>query len=145
MALYLSLVLAAEFVAFDSRLSSRPAALHILWGTAIGLTLAHVFAFNLSALLFSAAWLAETRRQAIALQVLAAAGVAAILSVPFFVLDLSKALALDRFLIAGFLGGTGWAIARAAGRSTVQAMMVGFTMLALGIGVVLAKAALEAH
>jgi hypothetical protein len=48
MALYVSLVLAAEFLTLESHLDSASLAISAIWGTAIGLTLAHIFAFELS-------------------------------------------------------------------------------------------------
>jgi hypothetical protein len=144
MALYLSLVLAAEFVTLDGHLEGRLLALGVLWGTAIGLTLAHIFAFNLAALVFSGGFSSEAREIVVS-QVVAASVVAGILSVPIFLMELTRALAVDRFLIAGFVGVTGWAVARTAGASQVRAAAAGLIMLALGTAVVLAKAALAPH
>jgi hypothetical protein len=145
MALYVSLVLCGEFVTLRGHLESAAFALSVIWGTAVGLTLAHVFAFNLAGMLVERE---AFRRQAPAVaiaQVLAAGAVAVALSLPFAVLDLSQALTLDQYIVAGFIGGTGWGIAHAAGRSGLQALAVGFFMLALGVAVVLVKAALSAH
>ncbi|HEY7466111.1 MAG TPA: hypothetical protein VIB47_05405 [Dehalococcoidia bacterium] len=145
MALYVSLVLAAEFVSIEGHLESKSFAISVIWGTALGLTLAHVFAFNLSGMLFSRGTLGTEARAAMLYQVAATAGVAAVLSFPFLLLRLSEALDVDKYLVAGFIGITGWGVARTAGRSGVHALTIGLIMLALAIAVVLAKAALSAH
>jgi hypothetical protein len=145
MALYLSLVLAAEFVTLEGHLEGRLLALGVLWGTAIGLTLAHIFAFQLAALVFSGGTLAGAAREVIVSQVAAASVVAGILSLPILLLDLTRALAVDRFLIAAFVGVTGWAVARTAGAPQVRALAAGVIMVALGMAVIVAKAALAPH
>jgi sulfite exporter TauE/SafE len=48
-------------------------------------------------------------------------------------------------MITGFVGVTGWAVARTAGASQVRAVAAGVIMLALGTAVVLAKAAVAPH
>ena len=145
MALYLSLVIGAEFVAVDGHLSDKIDALGVVWGTAIGLTLAHVFAFNLANLVFARTTPADPRREAIVYQVLAAAIVAGALSIPILVLQLSGALTVDRFILAGFVGVTGWHVSRSAGASDVHALAAGLLMMALGLIVIGVKAALSSH
>ena len=145
MALYVSLVLSAEFVAVDGHLDSEWFALSVIWGTALGLTLAHIFAFNLSTLLFSGGRFESDALVAISVQVGATATVAAVLSIPFLVLRLSEAIDLDRYLVAGFIGVIGYSVARTAGWVGLRAMAVGLVMLALAMIVVLAKAGLATH
>src|SRR5262245_49555690 len=48
MALYVSIVLGAEFVAVVDLAEEEPSTIGAIWGTAIGVALAHVFAFNLA-------------------------------------------------------------------------------------------------
>ena len=85
-------------------------ALGVLWGTAIGLTLAHICAFIWRTV--SSGGFSSEAREIVVSQVVAASVIAGILSVPIFLMELTRALAVDRFLITGFVGVTGWAVSR---------------------------------
>ena len=85
MALYVCIVLGAEFVAVADQADEEASTVGAIWGTAVGVALAHVFAFNPAARLFAGGGRSGTRRAAWA-QLGAAAAVAAILSLPFLFL-----------------------------------------------------------
>jgi hypothetical protein len=117
----------------------------VIWGTAVGLTLAHAFAFNLAASLYSRDLDRGEATAVVISQVAAAVAVAALLSIPFMLLDLSTALNVDQFLVIAFLGFTGWGVAHTTGRAGLQALTFGAVLLVLGVTVVLVKVALSAH
>src|SRR6185503_3488583 len=83
MALYVGVVLAAEFVAVEEHAVDEPSTVAVIWGTAIGVALAHVFAFNLAARLFAGGRLDRGTRRAVWAQLASASAVAFVVTVPF--------------------------------------------------------------
>ena len=73
MALYVGVVLAAEFVAVEEHAVDELSTVAVIWGTAVGVALAHVFAFNLAARLFAGGRLARGTRRAVWAQLASAA------------------------------------------------------------------------
>ena len=145
MSLYVCLVLAAELVVLAGAPGSERAAVATLWGAAIGLTLAHIFAFHLASRAVAGGRLDAHEWRAIWLQIAAAATVAAALSVPFFLLPKDAAITVDEYMIAGFVGAISYVTARVSGGTQLRAALFGAVMLSLALVVVLAKAALAMH
>jgi hypothetical protein len=82
MGLYLAIVTLAEASALDSSGVGAGATVAAIWGTAIGLALAHVFAFDLSARIFARGRPHRSTRLSATAQVIAAAAVAALATLP---------------------------------------------------------------
>ncbi len=93
MALYLSIVLLATLTALPTGAESRDgrpggsgihgiALIGVIWGTTIGLALAHWFAFRLSARVFGGSRLTEGDVEVVLAQVAAVAAVALLCTVP---------------------------------------------------------------
>ena len=143
MALYLCLVLGAEFLVVDDYVSLTRSALGVIWGTALGLAVAHLFAFGLASRLFSGGALHDETRTSIAWQLASAVGIAAALSVPFLIAEVSTAFDVDLFLIAGFIAVVVYLVARSAGSSRARSVVDGAIMLAIAGAVILAKAGLS--
>ena len=143
MALYLSLVLSAEFVVADDYVRSTRSALGIVWGTALGLTVAHVFAFGLASRLFAGGDLPNVTRTSITWQIGIALILATVLSIPFLVADVSTAFNVDSVLIAGFIGIIVYLVARSAGSTRGRGMIDAAVMIVLALAVVAVKAALK--
>jgi hypothetical protein len=131
MALYLGVVLGAEVLVIDDHVDRRLAALGIIWGSTLGLTLAHIFAFDLSSRLFSGGIVDAEAARSIGLQLGTAVAVALALSVPFLFLDTDSALAVDAYLIVLFIGATAFAVARAGRLERWRAL--GFTGVVVAI------------
>jgi len=100
MALYVCLVLAAEFVAVGDHAESEGIVLATIWATTIGLALAHVFAFDLAGRLFSGGRRRSEAAIAALVQLGAAIAVAAAVSIPFLFLPLDRALDVAAFATA---------------------------------------------
>lgn len=145
MALYVCIVLAAEFVAVSDLAVDEPSTIGVIWGTAIGVALAHVFAFNLAARLFAGGRVpAETRRAAWS-QLAAAAAVSAILTLPFLLLSLEPAVEASGFLLAALIGATAYVASREAGAGRVRSVVDGLVVLAIAMAVVSVKVGLSGH
>jgi hypothetical protein len=119
--------------------------LAIVWGTAIGLALAHWFAFGVAAHGFRGDRPSGHDVRIGLVQVSSAVLVAAVSSLP--VLFLSRADARDTTgdVPAVIIGALAYALARVAGNSRLASGFLGLTALALGVAVALVKSRLAAH
>jgi hypothetical protein len=153
MVLYVSVVEIAELAAlpeghFGNGRVTGPVGtqlLAIVWGTALGLALAHWFAFRVAAPGFRGD--SPTRRDIwIGLtQLGGAAFVAAVSSLPVLFLSDVRAQETTGDVPAVIIGGIGYFVARASGKARLPSAFYGLTALALGVVVALVKSALAAH
>jgi hypothetical protein len=119
--------------------------LAIVWGTAVGLAIAHWFAFRLAAPAFRGERPTRTDTYIGLAQVGGAMFVAAVSSIPVLLFSDVRAQETTPDVPALLIGIVGFLIARAAGRSRVAAVFYGVTALALGVLVALVKTRLAAH
>ena len=145
MVLYVCLVFAAEFVAAGNQAASELVAVEVIWGTAIGLALAHVFAFNLAAKLLVGGRLSPEIRAAAWSQLAAAAALALAVTIPFLLFTLGPALRVSAFLVAGFIGVAAYAASRGSGAGRTRSLVDGLIALAVAVVVVSIKVALSTH
>jgi hypothetical protein len=153
MVLYVSVVEIAELAAlpedhFASGRVTGPVGvqlLAILWGTAIGLALAHWFAFGIAAPAFRGERIGAERVRVGLAQMGGAAFVAAISSVPVLLLDDVRAQELTGDVPAVVIGVVAYLIARSTRRPRGASLVYGVTALALGMLVALVKTTLAAH
>jgi hypothetical protein len=140
-AFYVSVTLAAELAAASSD-DSKAILVAALWGTAVGLALAHWYAQTINAAIARGAFHKTDAMEGLR-EIGAAVGVALVLSLPFVVFATPTALVVSRWgvvigssLIALLLArsaGAGW------GRSVVEAAIV----FVIGVAVIETKAALS--
>jgi len=145
MVLYVCLVLAAEFVAAGTEATSELVAIEVIWGTAVGLALAHVFAFNLAAKLLIGGRLSPEVRAAAWAQLAAAAALALVVTIPFLLFPLRSALRVSAFVVAALIGVAAFAASRGSGAGRTRALVDGLIALAIAIAVVSVKVALSSH
>jgi len=153
MVLYVSVVEIAELAALpESHFSHGRVTgavggqvLAIVWGTAVGLAIAHWFAFQFAAPLFRGE---RPTRFAFAVglaQLTGAAFVAAVSSIPVFVLSDVRAQETTGDVPALLIGVVAYVVARISGRPRVVSCLYGVTALALGVLVAIVKSVLAAH
>jgi hypothetical protein len=145
MALYVCLVLAAEFVAAGDEARSELTAVEVIWGTAVGLALAHVFAFNLAAKLLVGGRLSPGIRAAAWAQLAAAAAVALVVSIPFVLFSLRPALRVSAFIVAGLIGVAACAASRGSGAGRTRSLVDGLIALLIAVVVVSVKVGFLSH
>jgi hypothetical protein len=153
MILYVSVVEIAELAAipeehFAHGLVTGPVGgklLAIVWGTAVGLAIAHWFAFGLAAPAFRGVRPTRVDTYIGLAQVGGAMFVAAVSSIPVLLFSEVRAQETTPDVPALLIGAVGFLIARAAGRSRVTALFYGITALAVGVLVALVKTRLAAH
>jgi hypothetical protein len=143
-ALYLALVLLAGLVVLPvDALPADNVVVAGLVGTAVGLVLAHWFAFRLAAHLTAEGgrWSRSAAQEAAA-QVAGAAAVAAVAALPFLVVSGRTAVLVSLALLATLPALTGALVARLRGAPTVGTVVTALVVLLLALAVVAAKAAL---
>jgi hypothetical protein len=153
MVLYVSVVEIAELAAipeehFAHGRATGPvggALLAIVWGTAVGLAIAHWFAFRVAAPAFRGQSPTRLDAQIGLAQLAGAIFVAAVSSIPVLVLNDVRAQETTGDVPAVIIGVIAYLVARASGRSQLPAVFYGITALALGVTVALVKAKLSAH
>jgi len=153
MVLYVSVVEIAELAAIpeDHFAHGRvtgpvgSALLAVVWGTAVGLALAHWFAFRVAAPAFRGESPTRLDAQIGLAQLAGAMFVAAISSIPVLLLNDVRAQETTGDVPAVIIGVIGYFVARASGRGHLPAVFYGITALALGIVVALVKVKLAAH
>lgn len=143
MALYVCIVLAAEFVALGNVEVEEEIVLGAVWGTTMGLALAHVFAFDLAARLFGGGRLGGQARAAVWIQLVAAAGVALIVSIPFLVFAREAAMDVAGFLIAAIIGITAYGVSRRSGAGGLRSGVYASVVLLVAVLVVSVKVVLS--
>ena len=139
MMLYVSIVLLAEIAALPDDLGV-PELLAIVWGTTIGLALAHWFAFEFA----TGRLRGRLPVEAIA-EVAGGALVAAIVSVPILVLPHDVRLQVVPFVIAFVIGGVSYAAERAHGYSRRRSVYYATVTLVVGLVVATVKDLLAYH
>ena len=117
----------------------------MIWGTALGVALAHVFAFDLAARLFAGGRLDGGIRRAVWAQLASAATVALVVTVPFLFLALGPALDVSGFLLSALIGVTAYVASREAGAGRIRSLVDGLIALAVATAVVSGKVGLTGH
>jgi hypothetical protein len=153
MILYVSVVEIAELAALPERHFSAGRVtgavgaqlVAILWGTAVGLALAHWFAFRLAAPAFRGERPTYLDNQIGLAQLGGAVLVAALSSVPPLLFSDVRAQETAGDVPAVLVGVVGYLVARHAGSSRLASVAYGVAACAVGILVALIKSALAAH
>lgn len=149
MVLYVSLVLLAELTVLPDRGSgedfsgiSGSQLLAVIWGTTIGLAVAHLFAFRLAVRAFGSGRASRADLEVALAQLAGAAAVAVVASIPVILLPDEIEQRSVHVVLAVEIGLVGYLVARVAGQRRWSAAMFGFTALLLALVVVAVKVAL---
>jgi hypothetical protein len=146
MALYVSIVLLATLAAIDD--TSDPSdvrLLEVIWGTTLGLALAHFFAFRISSRLVRGSSFHRHDVRIACAQLGGAVGVALLCSIPVVLLAPHSENDVTRLLLALLLGVAGYAAGRSGAASRPRSLLMGGVALVIGISVALIKNALVGH
>jgi hypothetical protein len=145
MALYVAICLLAALAAVSERtVADHSNGLMIIWGTTVGLALAHWLAFRVSSRLVAAGTIRRHDVEAAGAQMGAAAVVALLATIPLL---LSSTVEFDvvRLVLAGFIAVVGYGAARAGGATPTRSAVYGVTVLVVALGVAIVKNALAGH
>jgi hypothetical protein len=119
--------------------------LAIVWGTALGLALAHWFAFRIAAPAFRGGRPTPPDTRIAVAQLGAAASVAAVSSLPILFLSDVRAQETVGDIPALVVGAVAYLVARSTARGRLASVFYGITALALGVLVAVVKSALASH
>ena len=151
MALYVAIVVEAALLTLwvnqDPGDRSAVHGVHLvalIWGTTIGLTVAHIFAFRLAGRAFVYEGPNSHGRVAVA-QLLGAAAVAVLCSIPGLFASDTKDLPFSLFVPEIIIGVAGYMTARTSGSSKLWALAIGVGAAALGLLIALVKNLLAGH
>jgi hypothetical protein len=146
MALYVAICLLAALSALAEHADRNEVdTFKVIWGTTLGLALAHWLAFRVSARLVASGRVRRHDAEAAAAQLAGAAVVALIATVPVLVLPRSAEYDVARFVIAGFIGVVGYAVVRSGGGTRGRALVYGATILVVAAVVAVVKNLLAGH
>ena len=146
MALYVSIVLLAALAALGE--SGDPAAMDataLVWGTTIGLALAHWVAFDLGARMASGGSRTREHLELVTAQILGALAVAVVVTVPLILLPDETERDFVRLELGLVIGVIGFLVARARGAHRVRAVLAGVGALVLASAVAAVKNFLVGH
>jgi hypothetical protein len=140
MVLYVSVVLMGAIATIPATdLDEDVVVAAVIWGSALGLALAHWFAFNASAHLFRGEGIApEDLREGI-WEAVAALGVAVVATVPLLLLDDTIGAAVSLVALAALVTVVAYVASRHGGLSRARALLRGSVTLVLAVIVAIVK------
>lgn len=142
--LYITISLLAVLTVQPHGGSSDRGVLAVIWGTTLGLLLAHWLAFRLTARLYSGESLTAHDRITLSGQLLAAFAVAGIATVPVL-LPGTNGHALSRLTLAGIVGVFAFGVARRHGAGHGRSLLYALIMVGIASAVAIGKYLLTGH
>ena len=146
MALYVSIALLAALAAVDEDALSRNDTLLLIWGTSLGLAVAHYVAFRLASALARGRHLGRADIVVAGIQFFGAMIVpAAVTAVELLLGDDEDDVDTAVFALAVILGVTGYLVSRGNDSSRRRAVLIGLGVLVVGIVTAVVKSILAGH
>jgi len=145
MALYVAICVLAALSAVADADTSELHVFEIVWGTTIGLALAHWFAFNVSSRLEKSEHIGRSEADVVFAQLGGAVTVAIVATIPILVLPQSVEYDVVRWVLAVFIGVVGYEVARTSGADRVRSVLYASAVLLAASIVVVIKNFLLGH
>ena len=140
MALYIAVCsLAALALVEDDPDIRQVSVLAVIWGTTVGLAVAHWFAYRLSARLVASGELRPHDARVGAAQLAGACAVGGLATAPIIALPGANELDVARLVLAGFIAWVGYLVARSGGATTLKAAVYAVIVLVLAGSIALLK------
>jgi hypothetical protein len=117
----------------------------LVWGTTLGLALAHWFAFRVSSRLVAAGSVRRQDAAAAGAQLAGAAAVALLATVPVLLFPESAELDVVRLVGAALIALVGYAVARGAGATPTRSIVYALSILVVATAVAVLKNVLAGH
>lgn len=143
MGFYVAVCLVAALAAIDDQ--HHAPTLVIVWGTTIGLALAHLFAFQFAAQIVEGVSIGRHVKQLAAAQMIGAVAVAAVVSVPALAVEAPADVEAARFVLAGVIGAPAYLLARGRGADLTRSVVFALAVLLVSSFVAYVKNALLGH
>jgi hypothetical protein len=145
MGLYVTICLLAGLTALESVVAVPGHVFGLVWGTTVGLALAHLFAFRLAGRLVHEGRFPPSDQIVSAIQLAAAAVIALVVSIPVLIAPPARELDWARYTCAAIIGVVGYGVARSADKSRLRAVLFGLGVLGVAIIIAGIKHALAGH
>jgi hypothetical protein len=145
MALYVAICLLATLTVAADHHVAELNVFALIWGTTLGLAIAHWFAFRLSARLVASGTVRRRDVEVSAAQLAGAAAVGALATIPVVLFGDSNELDAVRLVIAGFIAFVGFVVSRAGGGSWLRAGTYAAGMVVAGLTIAVLKNGLAGH
>jgi fumarate reductase subunit C len=155
MAFYVSIVLLATLAALPSGETSGDghveggvhgiALIGLIWGTTIGLALAHWFAFRLTSSAYGGGHASMKDIRIGIAQIAGAMSVAVLCTIPVLLVGDANDVPVTTFVPALIIGSAGFTVAHASGRTRFQSLILGGVVMLLGVTVAALKNFLVGH
>lgn len=145
MALYVAVCLLAALALVPAHDVAAFGVYHVIWGTTVGLALAHWFAFRLSARLVGEGTVHRHDVEISVVQFGGAVVVAVLATVPALLVDESAELDAVRLVVAGFIAVVGFAVASTSGASRLRSSIYAIGTLIAALVVAGVKNTLAGH
>ena len=145
MALYVAVCLIAALTALQNATAIPGQVMGLVWGTTIGLALAHLFAFRIAGRLVHDGRVPRSDRIVSGIQLAAAAAVAVVVSAPVLIAPPDSELDWARYTCGGIIGVVGYGVARSAEQNRIRSLAFASGVLALALVVAGIKHALVGH
>ena len=146
MAFYVGITLLAALTGLvDAARDGDVKVIGVIWGTTIGLALAHLLAFHVSARLVGRGTLRRQDGELAFAQLGGAFLIAFVCTVPVLLFAPSVELHIARLLLAGLIGALGFAVIRSGGGSKTRSVLYGVFVLVLAATVAVLKNVLGGH
>ena len=142
MALYVAICLLAALAAVPEA-TAEDHVLEIVWGTTVGLALAHWFAFRVSARLVAQGTVRHRDALAALAQLLGAVAVALVATLPVLLLPASHELDVVALVLACFIALVGYGVSRSSGANFARSIIYAVLLLIVAGVVVGVKLALS--
>ena len=146
MALYVAVCLLAALIALGEDADhGHVRAFGLVWGTTVGLALAHAFAFRISARLTAGGRFGADDAHIVLAQLAGATFVAAIATLPVLVFDSTTEFDVVRTVLAVFIGALGYEVGRLSGAGRARSVVSGGLVLLLALAIAVTKNILSGH
>jgi len=146
MALYVAVCLLAALAAVAEKASDgHVRAIGIVWGTTIGLALAHAFAFRVSARIVAQGRIRRSDANVVLAQIVGAAGVAVLATIPILLWPATAEFDVVRAVLALFISLVGFEVARSSGAGRTRSLLYGATLLLAAVTIAVVKNILSGH
>jgi hypothetical protein len=145
MALYVAICLLAAMTALPASVAAHARVVPLIWGVTVGLAVAHWFAFRVSARLVGAGRVRAHDVRSAGAQLVGAAAVALLATVPVVLLPGSPELEGVELLLAAFIALVGYAVARGGGATRVRGMLYATSVLVVAVAIAELKNRLTGH
>lgn len=145
MALYVSIVLLAALAAVADDGHTAIPVIPLIWGTTVGLALAHWFAFSLASRLAAGGRREREHIELAAAQILGAIAVAVVVSLPILLLPERSEYRVARFELAVVIGLIAFLVARSNGSGRLRSTLYALGTLVAATTVAAVKNFLAGH